>query len=500
MEDNYDKLDDFFRRSMQDHTPDDSWNVPSNSLFENSISQIKIERPKWYRNKALFLLPFLFIFVSGTYLIIVNLNPSSPQTALINENINDNLEQLKAENNALKHQIASLTESNSKLQEDVIELSNSTTKNNVQLKSLISNQIATYPSKDIASLKSGTNSDLTKDIKQRVVSNNKTTGYVHSHLKVTPVLHDDKSNAINSTENSIHYPALLSVLPKINYTNNLSSNKTLLFPLSKIELAESSNHKRNYFVGVSLGVNSSWLTMNKIPKGDMEQVTDYEKSHSCYGAMVNFGYKVNTRWRLVADVSYNRYVSKSKSKYDFFYNEENVYTDQNGLEMYKANLPMMNPLGDYDANLSFRVNNTMQQNELIKEKTQTRQMLDAVALNLGADYSLLKYSKFRFIIGAGFGVTAKVNLKNEFDISIYIDDKLKHNTLEVTNDMKGVNPLVLNGYLKAGLDYMINDHLSIGIETVGLKSFTSLRNSWPNGGPKTYLNAFNSTVGMKYYW
>ena len=466
-----DKLSEYFKKQLEDYSPDPNWNVPSDQLFDAAISDIP-SAPTYKRYLPLLLLLFipigLFIFGIATF-------HSHENQKVELANLQQKIAQLDEDNKRLN---TALTNSNASFEKITLE--------NERLK------------KEISEQKTAINPNLSSNIKAdkpipgsyRAVEsfdNSKTSAQISETLTV---IEDDLSNSnieveergLLTTEN------IQSLTIKPQFTNA----KYLLNEEIAIEEKQGRSTPQ-WRYNIAMVNNLSWLSMTDVPAQSESALTEYDKAHGCYGLKVGTEYLFNPRWSVYADLSFNRYQNRSSLQTDLFYDK----TKENG-EMVELELDIMNPFGSYYSPASFRVDSEINQNDLMQERANIRQHLSTLSLNVGLNYRVMETKKVNIAFGGGLGIVNKLSLKNEFDISLLHNDELKVNYLDETKELKGVNNHFVTGEVKASLEYKISNQSGLFIESTYLQSLTSLRDSWPASGPKTYLHSFNLATGLKF--
>lgn len=497
MEDNYDKLDEFFKRQMQDQTPDASWNVPDDSLFDSAISQVKIEKRK-------FSYKYLWLLVSLLFMLgIIGAEMERSRTL---DDLNTKISELESQLEYLNEKVVK-GNNNYKHKESIKYSSEKVDENGT------TNDAINYASEDIAmdNVKKTTRS--TKSIDSSINQEEAMASYFEDITTISQDVQNSRkeipANKNVAGRNEIKEAAvakveivgdtntvLLSMIPPSKFDIRRSNvDMKLINDLQPILCCESPSY---WQLGGGFTMNRSNVSMTKLPVGGDAALVGYDQSHGCYGGRMELVYHKTPRWSYDFDISYNRIVNQSYFECDFTFDKSEVYVDDQGVEMYQTDLDMINPMGNQNASVTFRVSDGMEQDDVVQEETNVRQKLDLLGMNAGVSYSLINTPKATIYVGGGFGVDAKLRLMNQFDISLYMDDQEKYHDLTETTEMKGVNDLLLNAHLKAGLTYRVTKRTSFNIDTRYNRSLTSLRDSWPGDGPNTYLHSLVGTVGLRY--
>lgn len=528
MENNYNKLDDFFKKQLADETPDPSWNVPDDSLFENAMYSVNTRRKNQSKKYILILLPILILLSVGTI-------------GLYEYNRFNKINELNLKVAALENTLSSInTPSNSVEDKQISKFSNDSFANKLNKNSdgkLRINEAEVKPfvqmnkvdysvnmlkksanpwtfekEKPLLNLKNPGVSIKTKSLNNLYI--NIASGEVVNSVSKTidwvapdEIPHETSSNsllsAMEANEEAINERSSLSIDGISILNGNLLpiSKIALSFPpLATTETVMAKSDFPKWSSTVAISANNSWLTMANIPLGDMESVKGYDKGHFCGGANLGLSYNFSKKWRLDALVSYNKYRNNSRSSYAFFADENEILTNSSGEKMYFSDLIVMNAIGEYSSPIMFRVDDDMVENELIQESAIISQNLDVLGLNLGLSYGIFHLNRLNIYGGAGMGFNSILRLENTFDVSLFMDDKLMYNYKEETMALEKINTFYFSAYLKAGIDYKIARKWTINWENNYNSGFSSLRDSAPNPGPQTYLHAFHSALGIRYSW
>lgn len=480
MEDNYDKLDEFFRRQMSDSTPDPSWNVPDDSLFESAIAEVHHAQKGFNWKRLLIVVPFLFLGTLGIYEYQKEIAYDQLKSELTSlqdevEALNASVQTMQGEIDDQELQVTNLKTENMDLQQELSDV-NGRLNGSVRSQQVLSNKL------NKSLLSAGVLSDQVKLLKDQL-----------DEVQIAALATQASSSKDVLTINAI--PAL-AFGPIALLNNNID-------PISIKAQSLTSIPNKNKFnpawsIGADAVINNSWVTMTDLPSTEVEQLGGYKNANTGFGTQVMMEYQATPRWSFNGGLAYNRFENRSSFEASFFFDTKYIEQDDSGNDVYVVELEMKNPYGDYDSEATFRVSQDMRQNCLVEEFTQVRQKLDVVTLSAGAKYRLIDQPKYGIYVGAGLGVNAITFLRNEFDVSLVMASTLRHNYRDVTYDMDGLNRVYATGSLSAGFNYKINDRLSFNLEGQYNKGLTSIRDSWPNSGPNTFVQNVASNIGLRY--
>ncbi|MEO6131335.1 MAG: hypothetical protein ABIQ02_05775 [Saprospiraceae bacterium] len=493
MEPKYDRLDEFFRKQLSDTTPDASWNVPDDSIFENAISQVPVPSGKKKRRFVLFFLGLgvLMVFMIHEYTSAHKFDQLKLYTTKLEQII-----QKSKENSPAGSFIYSAQNSNDPEKTDLSKASTidaiQKMPSNPQIKAskiVTSNQSGMVMSKD------GFNASS-----PRSYSGFQSVPFT-THLQDEDALIRDNATLAQQLQVQHRQLSLTDKLPAIPSSINVTER---IIPALNIvpDLAICHAEKNNvhtWSVGLLGNVNSSWLTMSHVPVTMEKQLTKYDHAQTSSGIQAFVLKNLSDRWSLSFGLGYNQYKSKSEFVNTLYYDENNEIITVSGDHIYNADLEMTNPLGAHRSRTNIILDQSMHQNDLITENMFIRQTFTVASIDLGMDYRLVRDKKFGLYTGAGIAYNVNMALKNEFDVTLSANG-FNHHYQEVVNTLGGFRKTFASAYFKLAGEYQLHDRWSLFIETKFGQSIGSLRDSRPASGPRTFLNDLHLSIGAAYHF
>lgn len=492
-------IDEYFKKKLDQDVFPEGWNVPSDEIFSAAISDINAAKGNSNRRKLfiLFIVLFglsLFSIYGYNYWFASSNNSSISSEDLQIAEFQTKIETLESEVLALKNaqtsegqnastesqlnqvennQESSHTISGVKSKNEIIQLSQTENYNNRQ----------NFTTNEELEERSGVQLEISTEIKDDSSSDN--ANFIVS-------LQDDQNDDTkwNSSLLSRHRLELLS--------RKYDPKKIVLTLPSVVENNKESIDRSDWSIQALTGINLSWMAMDNIPVGEMDALTEYDQAHVCTTNQLSLVYEPISRWNFNIDLGFSRYLNRSVANYNLFFQEDQVSIDNQGYKRYETEVEMMNPVGSYGAMIRFDVEADMQQNELIKESINTTQQLDYLSLGLSANYTLLNRGNWNLYGGLGATLWQNIRTNSSFEVSLYMKDELKYESIETTNNLSNVNSRFVSLSGQVGAIYDLTSSLSLIINTTYQHGITSIRNSSPAPGPQTFLHALQPLVGVRY--
>jgi hypothetical protein len=545
MEENFNKLDNFLRKHLNDASEDRAWNVPDDAIFEKAMRTVAEQKKK--KRRGWILIPILLgagLMVSeyfnyrqietlqGKIMVLEeNLARASAATDPLSSTSSDLREVSsspqattsieKQENNSFAP--ASETFPNTQL------TPNPTTSN-----SLPSNQPTIQSASKTKSLdKKSTPPKSTplKSLAPQTKDSNRLPAEIVSNTdqarstELPAHAGSEKPNSLESSKNRMTSPLISSEsetgkIHEAGVTGMPFTDSWITMPMSLLELKDletqttwpvemstiaanptGSLQKTTLPVfpmqyGILLGGNQSWLTMSNIPPGGNASLYDYDNDQPGFSMQGFVNKPVSRRFSIQTGLGYHVYKNKSIMEDQFLLDSNSVILMPDGQSMYQTDYNLMNPIGDYDMLLEFRVSEQMHQNDTIIEYSQNEQTIQSVMLDLGVHYDLLTLPKVKISLGTGFGLGYMAGLKNEFNVSTYYNGILQKNQMETPDQLNNVKRWYGQWLGNLNVGYYPTERLGMILSAQYNTGLTSIRDGGSTNGPLTFLHSFSLSAGI----
>ncbi len=469
MEENYDKLDKFFKKFLNDHS-EETWNVPDDRLFESAINQVPETKKTWKRR----LIPLWWILgtsILGLVLIGLFFTQSIAHKTKLNslEHKLSSVEQASNKNLALVEELILEIEALKQENREILE------SNDLLLKNA-SNQKFGHSN---AKVKLPVNNDVVRNVIYQSVENEELDGGNVAFL-------DEKEDLITKKEilNSLN-PAngLLFTL------ENRSTNVDEKFKLIEAPSSSSAKSTRSpWWISAGISNNWNWVSMTEGESINNSSITGYKKAQHSLALSLGLDYDINSRWRIESNVSYGRINIESESSYDMAYHEDNLEMVQGEL-LYCTPINLMNPLGEYSSEAQFSLSTVIQENDMMTSASKVRQRIHTLSTSIGPRYSIFENDLFSFGVRAGLSYNVNLSAENDFHSTIEYKGIVQFEQDESVRKLKKLNSAYFQAYSGLDVSYKVNEDLHIGLDMTYNRGLSSIRDSWPNKTPKTYLHS-----------
>jgi hypothetical protein len=537
MEDQNNKLDRFLRRHLNDTSEDQNWNVPDDAIFEKAMQAVANEKKK--KRKTWLLIPLLLL--SG---LMANEYMHNRQIKILEGKIN-HLEDSLSIASQNEDGITSSLENHQKS-----DLSSSTTSSR-------GNQVVQVnTSGDTIAFSAEANPEIAIPTSSSIdaggaTSRVPTSQHTQSKRKSTP-LEPNRSAfqiqnlpaTIPASTTSISTPSVpettLTVDHSGNHVGHLIGNESLyagdashtsisgirtadqwmtapipsldvkgvsskanlppaisVITDNVLDLAKSSTPSKPVFrYGVLGGINQSWMTMKNIPLNQDAYLHDYDNSQtgtSFYG-FVNKS--ISAKFSAQGGLGYHAYLNRSALESRFLFDTDNVVQVPDGDPLYQTDIDLMNPIGDFNAPLEFRVTDQMNEEDVMTEHTTIEQTLQSVRLDLQLQGTMLTINNFTVSLGTGLGLAYRSGLKNTFNVSTYHNNILQKTQTEAPDHLTNVRRWYVQWLGSLNLEYTITDRFGFIFSSQYARGLTSIRNTPNTNGPLTFVHAFSISAGL----
>lgn len=508
MDDKHNKLDDFLRDQFNDSSEDHTWNVPDDRVFENAMQTIAAGKKKKRRGWIILPLLFLAVLIGREYIHNGQVENLEDKITALEESLSTQALTEAA------NQAASALEENNTISSENNTISSGKNTNDVSSASTpladAEKSVANSMPSDPESIQKATTSTKRSVTTPPTEFSNNTIDRVEKQQQALAVASDigtvDEDDLVENEE------ATLTNRSANESTNWLSpfidplSIKGLSIATPQIDIALSSpsipeaaptKSVMPLRYGILLGGNQSWLTMKNIPESVNTKLYEYD-NHQPGGGVYAFVEKpLSSKLSIQTGLGYQYYQNQSVLEDQFLFESSNVVQMPDG-EVYQTDIDVTNPLGDYNTMLEFRVNDQMEDNDVINEYTAMKQKLHTLNLDLIVGYKVLNVGKFDLSVGAGVSVGYLVGLKNDFKMSCFYNG-MKQSSQQLSPDQLDDTQKWYGQALgNISIGYQLSDRFSVMLQSQYRTNFTSLRRGTEANGSQTYLHAFSLSAGVGY--
>lgn len=501
MNDKHNKLDDFLRDQLNDASEDASWNVPGDHVFENA--QNALPKKKNRRRFVWWILPLLFLAVFAgrelmhrTYIDQLENKISALEESISTPMDVEPLEHASSEKTlspeTIVHQQNEHEHSqvNPEMDYSTMNISEESAYNTVtadQSGSASELQVTDHSpaTLDKLNLHQTANQDFSSDPKLMEPEDASLLGYSG----------DEPSDMTLRGELIEWNTDFLPALPVDTFVTG-RPGPVLTYGTPVVSPPETKKTSLPWSFGVLAGGNQSWLTMNNIPENPGKDLYEYDNHQPGIGLFAFVQKPLSKKFALEGGIGYQLYQNKSTLEDDFLFDEDKVVMMPDGKEFYQSSIDIVNPLGDYNTMLGFRVSDEMHENDVIKEVTSMKQKMHVVHLDVSLRYEILSIHRFSFSAGAGLGVGYLAGLNNDFKVSCYHDGKLQGSQTETPGKLTHSQRWYSHAIGKLDIGYQVSDRTSIRLEALYRSGLTSLRRGTEVNGSQTYIHALGLSVGF----
>ena len=528
MDNKQNKLDDFFRKQLADSSEDHAWNVPQDAVFESAMRSIAAGKKK--KDRRWILIPFLLmaVLIGREYIHegqiktlegkITHLEDSlykesirSATAPSTSPSIAENSTNINTTTNA----DADITTSAEHISKTDNKLS--TNQNSSKHSSTPVTSPTTRSSTNNTSGHRGV--ETSKTSPQALSSNTKTNKAftAPSSANADKTNDVDPSNTSATIMNSVGESSSKGEGMPVDLSGRTAYQGWITYPIAALEFKDlgnelllvagfpanpvvsTSNKKPGIPAmrsGILLEANQSWLTMQNITPVPNVSLYDYDNNQPGVGISAFINKPVSSKFSLQTGLGYHVYQNRSILEDQFLYDSDNATQMPNGETMYQTDMNIINPLGDYNTLLEFRVSGQMAENDVMVQYTTIKQTLQCVVLDLGIHYNIFTKKGFSVSLGTGLGLGYRSGIKNDFNVSTYHNDILQKTQTETPDYLNNLQHWYGQAIGNATFEY----HPSNGIGYILVAQYnaglTSLRNDGTSSSPLTYLHAFGLSAGV----
>ncbi len=506
------ELDRLFRSKLQNNeVADNKWNVPPLDVFENALSEIEEEQPKKKRRwPLLFLFGFGFMMLGGIgYLFyqnqsmiveldkkieVLNKVQQEKENTIIESTPKNNTEKVENNSNTIltKKEVAAniatpkvLNKKESKNnkytnKKSSFESIRSTTRalgqsvNEPRSSNLISNSIL--------------NSNLKSDWKSVGISKVAATSTTESSDRV------ELYNANLKTNNFI----LLNNIPTLSFQIHNEFDDTL--PIEFVEAGEKAKYKKekdktSWSPYLLFGAHASkFKTSFPIDASVTNEVG--------LGGQIGLGMtqSLSDRWSLDYSIAFRNMHTSSNYNCELIYDKSEEGYNNSGELVYNMDMVTVNPMYSVYQRVEMPVaENEMEDGDIMLNDTKTKLVLNILSAKAGARYRAVNFGKFDLYLNGGLGANTLLKSKDEMNMKVMFGDKVMMDKTATTGSSANVyHDLFLSGYLGVQLDYKLNNHFAIGLNSNYEQAFKSFFVHPMINQGTSKLNGLNASLRVGY--
>ncbi len=418
-----DELNNIFKSKLSDtQSGDGYWNIPPDRIFDDAITQVN--NVKQERRRRIFIILFM-VFLG----LIIGFGVLKTKRHI--DNLNSQVANLEA-------QMASSNNQNK------IEVKTDQTNSEFPKTSHLNNENQI----EEGEATSDTSSELFNHIKKENQSHIPVINFNHQVIPNSLITIPDDVYDLEESENfsdnietepierSIiileNYPRLAGLFSLIDFPD-LSSHKIkeLNFGLNPFvpyqEKQEELNVEHNdYFELGIFGVsNFSSLSMNNISGEETFILSYYDQLKRGKGIGVEFSYRINPKFAIIASLSFNQLRNISKLEDTHLYDKSSETINSSGVSFYNSQVDMMTPLGNYKSSMTFEVDSeNIAHLDPITNITNLQQELSVVNSTIGIRYMPLVKQKIELFIGTGYSLSSMSSFNNSMETKFMKDELL----------------------------------------------------------------------------
>ncbi len=506
MNDKHNKLDDFLRDQLNDASEDASWNVPGDHVFENA--QKALPKKKKRDRRILWILPlfFLVLFAGRELMHKTQIDQLEHKISALEESIStpdtsehpDDLTSANASN--AETIIPELNDNNTNQADHDASLPNGRASGENTYHNESSNPSESASGTQAKTVQGTESSSTTFD----KLNQNQTAAWEISSdtnlietkdASLQGYSREDGSDLTLRGELIEWNTDYLPALPVDTFIIG-RPGPVLIHGNPEPAPPESKKAPKPWSFGVLAGVNQSWLTMTNLPENPGKDLYEYDNHQPGIGLYAFVQKPLSGKFTLEGGIGYQLYQNRSTLEDDFLFDEDKVVMMPDGKEFYQSSIDIINPLGDYNTMLGFRVSDDMEANDIISEVTSMQQKLHVVHLDASLSYKILSIHRFSLSAGAGLGVAYLAGLNNDFEVSCYHDGQLQSSQTVTPEKLTDSQRWYSHAIGKLDIGYQINDRTSFTLEALYRSGLTSLRRGTETNGSKTFIHAMGISAGF----
>lgn len=286
----------------------------------------------------------------------------------------------------------------------------------------------------------------------------------------------------------------LAILPMSLFT----IENTELEQVAEQVIKPKENVSKSIIGYIISGQNFSSFDMVLDPPTDYSLI-DYDKSYAGY--YVGGGVNIPVSKKLFLDVQTSYGVLKNESVYQdkLSYSTANETTDVTGDVIYRSNISMESPLGQFNSEAKFSKNGQdIADSEQLDNITSIEQRFQLVNLTIGLNYTILKKGRMSLYAGGDLGSNYLFGLDQAMNTKLYYGSaEMMDNSYKVDNK-SSYDGLTWTIGGKVGVRYVLSDKLHIDLQGGYERALNSLWRGQPANEIKTYLHKYSTGLSIGY--
>ena len=210
-----------------------------------------------------------------------------------------------------------------------------------------------------------------------------------------------------------------------------------------------------------------------------------------------FKYFLSNRFTLVTGIGKSEIRSWSQSTTDFGYDPTTEQNMPDGDKMNTSGIKMHTPFGMVDTEVTYKFPGdvVLPSGETMNSVQETHMDVRYLSIPLGAEFNIIRFSRFNWIAEAGLRYNRAMRDATEFSSRILHEG----NDMDIVNEsITGTADYKLNYlsfYMGTGLNYQFRGPVQVGVSTRYFGNLTPV-NTYNN--MSTYMQGFDFKIGLIY--
>ena len=248
-------------------------------------------------------------------------------------------------------------------------------------------------------------------------------------------------------------------------------------------------------VGFSLINNYSILSMKNNDSNSDLSLWGHDKHYSGYGFSLDISKALTKNVYVKATGQLQKIRSNSKLREVAAIDVDNFTAGVNGEGTYYTTLNMATPVGEYEGDINFLVDEDMlNRSTNMINKTTIDQSFFNTSFDLGAQYIFRPESRLSYFVGTGAGINLTSGLSNDIQSEIYFDDRIVDKIDMSPSQLDDFKSVFWSYYGEAGVQWSINDKSFFSMSVNHRSSINSIKESGFTGS-SSYLRQINIGIG-----
>jgi hypothetical protein len=508
------KLFKFFKSRLS-NPPQEDWNTPSDSIFENAIKELNAQKfpskdSKSNSMKPLLLLLVLLIGTYTAYNISQTSDISDEQTVAINS---DNTSNNNTTNTNQNSNIQVDQESVSKVIDD-----NSIVASAVEHKETKKNL---EENKEILRSTNGLNNNEVIDTKiNSGIVNDQINRVANSEINRSISENTFVINNVISDKNSTDKQALINsnlVIDEVQKSNSSQIQQIEFLPINKdfisfdnsysldahgldfdpiaVEPVSNFPNKKSFGVVFNNTFTNSQMRNNRSVEFDDLDI-DNQYNHGT-GLKLNFKLPIHKGLSFVTGLSYNKIESNSIYEATSDIESDNFLMDALGDEYFVDDMIVYTPFGSHKMPLVKPINHQILSSKSnVTNSTVIEQDISFGSLDIGLAYDFKTSNRLSYFVSSGLGINALLKTTTSLNSTILMDGQQMWVVTDQITEGADFQNYFINIHADAGLAYRLDNRFSLTFSAGYAQTLNSKVEHIDNLNSKTFLNQINLGVGF----